>query len=153
MATLVTIQPIRMGADRMIAKAQLEEVLGDLDTEAVVLRTVPNTGEKKHMDYSGTNPPYLEGEAASWLCSRGVNHLLLDLPSVDREEDGGALAAHKAFWGLADQPRPHATITEFIYVPDHLEDGRYLMNLQMAAFGNDACPSRPLLFPVKIADG
>ncbi len=70
------------------------------------------------------------------------------MPSVDREEDGGALEAHKAFWGVPEYPRPDATITELIYVPNTVVDGKYLLNLQMAAFENDACPSRPLLFPV-----
>ena len=74
-----------------------------------------------------------------------MRHLLLDLPSVDPEHDGGALAAHKAFWGLPDRPRHGATITELIAVPDTAEDGLYLLNLQTAALENDASPSRPIL--------
>jgi hypothetical protein len=39
-----------------------------------------------------------------------------------------------------------STITELIYVPNAVEDGRYLLNLQIAPFAADASPSRPLLF-------
>jgi hypothetical protein len=80
-------------------------------------------------------------------------HLLLDLPSVDREEDGGRLAAHKAFWGLPEDPRPRATITELIYAPPEVADGTYLLNIQLAAFENDASPSRPILFPMEVVTG
>ena len=152
-ATLVSMKPVPVGGDSVVTCEQLKDALADLSTEAVIIRTLPNPETKKAMDYSGTNPPYLQGEAASWLNEQGVNHLLLDLPSVDREEDGGALASHRAFWGVPDRPRHTATITECIYVPDRLKDGIYLLNLQMAAIENDACPSRPVLFPMQPQSG
>jgi len=83
------------------------------------------------------------------MASVGIEHLLLDLPSVDRESDGGALAAHRAFWRYPDAPRMEATITEFIYVPDAVVDGLYYLNLQVAPFENDASPSRPVLYPIE----
>ena len=149
LATLVSIEPEVRGADRVVGGEQLKKALPAPVSKAVVLRTLPNHEAKKQTDYSRTNPPYMEPSGVEWLRSQGVDHLLLDLPSVDREEDGGALAAHKAFWGLPEHPRPEATITEFIYVPEHLMDGTYLLNLQVAAFDNDACPSRPVLFPLE----
>jgi kynurenine formamidase len=148
-ARLVSIAPERRGTDKMVTRSQLQDVLGHPLPAALVLRTLPNPESRRTQEYSGSNPPYLEAEAADWLRIQGVVHLLLDLPSVDKEQDGGALAAHKAFWGLPSQPRPGATITELIYVPDHVVDGMYLLNLQMAAFENDASPSRPILFPMK----
>jgi hypothetical protein len=75
-----------------------------------------------------------------------VKHLLLDLPSVDREEDGGVLAAHHAFWdhpGTLDLER---TITELIHVPPTAKDGDYLLELQLPRIMNDAAPSRPVLY-------
>ena len=134
--------------DLNLFQEQLEKALPTPVSKALILRTLPNPGDKKHKDYTGTNPPFLEPKGVAWLRDQGVEHLLLDLPSVDPEQDGGSLAAHKAFWGLPGKPRPEATITEFIFVPDYLKDGRYLLNLQVAVFDNDACPSRPLLFPL-----
>jgi hypothetical protein len=80
------------------------------------------------------------------MANNGIDHLLLDLPSVDREVDGGALAAHRAFWNYPENPRMKATITELIYVPSKVQDGQYFLNLQVAPIENDASPSRPVLY-------
>jgi hypothetical protein len=40
------------------------------------------------------------------------------------------------------------TITELIFVPNEVKDGPYLLNLQTAAFENDATPSRPVIYPI-----
>ena len=50
-------------------------------------------------------------------------HLLLDLPSVDREEDDGVLAAHHAFWDFPRTTDLQRTITELLFVPDEVRDG------------------------------
>ena len=85
-------------------------------------------------------------------------HLLLDVPSADRADDGGHLSAHREFFGLpggstslAEVRRPHCTITELVYVEDRVADGAYLLSLQIPALGGDAVPSRPLLYPVRPA--
>lgn len=117
--------------------------------EAAVVRTLPNSGDKQGRDYSRSNPPYFSPEALLHLRKAGIRHILTDLPSVDREEDGGALRAHRAFWKSGLPGDAEATITEFIFVPDSVEDGAYLLNLQTAPFENDASPSRPVLFPVR----
>ncbi|MFN8155387.1 MAG: cyclase family protein [Bacteroidia bacterium] len=144
-ATLVTIAPEQRGEDFVISLDTLTAALPKV-SEAVILRTMPNGNDKTGKNYSNTNPAYLEAEAAAWLREMGVRHLLIDLPSVDREQDGGALAAHHAFWNHPQQTRYDATITELVYIPDSITDGLYFMNLQTAPFENDASPSRPLLF-------
>jgi hypothetical protein len=40
------------------------------------------------------------------------------------------------------------TITEFIYVPNKVKDGSYILNLQIAPFENDATPSKPVLYEI-----
>ncbi|HET8737557.1 MAG TPA: cyclase family protein, partial [Pricia sp.] len=114
----------------------------------MVIRTLPNDRTKLTRQYSGTNPPYLLEEAAAYLVEIGVEHLLIDLPSVDKENDEGALSAHKAFWNFDGTLRKKATITELIYVPSGIEDGTYFLNLQVAAFENDASSSRPVLYRI-----
>lgn len=141
---LITAKPRQVDGDNVIDLDQIKAALPIIDVSALMLRTRHTCSS--NLNWSGTNPPYLYYEAAQWLADSGIDHLLLDLPSVDREQDGGLLAAHKAFWGLPEAPRMHATITELISVPDELEDGLYLLNLQVAALDNDASPSRPLLF-------
>ena len=114
---------------------------------ALIIRTLPNDKSKLTRNYNKTNPPYLEESLATYLNKQGIFHLLVDLPSLDREEDGGKLSAHKAFWGIPNKLRPSATITELIYVPNEVKDGTYLLNLQIAAFELDATPSKPVLYP------
>lgn len=113
---------------------------------ALVMRTTPNNQLKLTRAYSDTNPPFLLPETAEKLVAAGVEHLLVDLPSVDREFDEGKLRCHHIFFGIPHAPRPHSTITELIYVPDEVPDGLYLMNLQTAPFENDATPSRPVIY-------
>ena len=78
----------------------------------------------------------------------GVKHLLVDVPSVDREQDGGKLIFHHAYWGVPDNQRFDRTITELIYIDDMAEDGPYLLTIETAQFGNDATPSRPIIYPI-----
>jgi arylformamidase len=147
-AELITVAPESYGEDFVISKKQVEIALRGKTPEAVVIRTIPNLSDKKTKQYSHTNWPYLLEETALFLRNSGVQHLLVDLPSVDKEKDNGELLAHRAFWGFPDHPRKEATITEFIYVSNSIQDGSYLLNLQMASFVNDASPSKPVLYQV-----
>lgn len=113
---------------------------------ALVVRTLPNDPRKRSMAWSGSNPPFIEPEAMQLILERGVQHLLVDLPSVDREKDGGVLKAHHIFWQWPESPRVHSTITELIYVPDEVQDGLYLLNINASAVDADAAPSRPMLY-------
>ena len=116
--------------------------------DAVIIRTLPNLEEKKNRQYSNTNPTYMLEETAVFLKEKGIKHLLIDLPSVDKEKDEGKLLAHNAFWNTGGPLRMDATITEFIYVPNHVKDGEYLLNLMIAPFENDATPSKPILYKI-----
>lgn len=148
-ARLVTIEPEKQqNGDRVISEEQVAEKWKGGQPEAFIIRTHPNSPSKMTYDYSGTNPPYLTPEAISFLVEKDVQHLLLDLPSVDKEEDGGELASHKMFWQYPTDPRQDATITELIYVPDKARDGFYILNLQIASFELDASPSKPVLYQI-----
>lgn len=147
LAKVVSVYPQRTeNGDRVIFRSQLEELLSKNEAEALIIRTLPNDDLKMRQNYSGTNPPYLHHEAAAYLVECGVQHLLLDLPSVDREEDEGKLLAHRAFWQYPETVRTHATITEMIYVPNALRDGLYLLNLQTTSLDLDASPSKPVVY-------
>lgn len=133
--------------DGLITKEQLVDLLKSKSTpEALIIRTLPNKDEKLSKNWSKTNWAYLEESAAAYIAELGIKHLLIDLPSVDREIDGGLLLAHKAFWQYPESTRFEATITEMIFVPDTVKDGSYFLNLQIASFENDATPSKPVLF-------
>ena len=147
LARLVSIYPQKIvNGDRVILRNQLEAVFSKGDAPALVIRTLPNDDLKLKTNYSGSNPPYVDVDAMQYLVECGVDHLLLDLPSVDREQDEGKLAAHKAFWDMSGKRRTKCTITELIYVDNAIKDGLYLLNLQIASFEIDASPSKPVLY-------
>lgn len=149
-ATLVTVDPVQLeNGDFVVQAAQIAPFLNKDFSEALLIRTLPNGLDKKSMNYSGTNPCYLDIEIVDLLNDFGVKHLLVDQPSVDREEDGGALAFHHAFWNVPEKPNFERTITELIYVPNDVADGNYILEIQLAAFHNDASPSRPVLYKIE----
>lgn len=152
-AKLISITPKEVNngedVDHVVQFEDVKNALGDEAIDAVILRTLPNTEQKKHQNYSSTNPPYLDKSIVDIFDELGVKHFLLDLPSVDRESDGGELAFHHKFWNVPAQPNHERTITEMIFVDNAIKDGEYLLNLQVAPFENDASPSRPVLYSIE----
>ena len=148
-AELITVAPEKIEEDYVISKSQLKFLLKQRKPEALVIRTMPNTKDKLSRQYSNTNWPYLTEDAAEFIKKIGVQHLLVDLPSVDKEKDDGKLLAHKAFWDVNGKIRKNATITEFIYVKKKIQDGKDILNLQIAPFENDATPSKPILYKIE----
>jgi kynurenine formamidase len=153
-AELISIEPEKNNKDLIITKNQIANALNGKKPEAIIIRTLPNIETKKSRKYSHTNPPYLSEEAAIFIRENGIQHLLIDLPSVDKEHDGGKLLAHKAFWNVKNtlnlniDARIDCTITELIYVDTKIPDGDYILNLQIASFENDASPSKPILYAI-----
>lgn len=133
--------------DLVIGKAELKDQIADQSPEALVIRTLPNT-DKTEKDYSNTNPPYLTEEAMHFIVEKNIQHLLIDLPSVDREFDEGKLSAHHIFWNYPEDKNSTKTITELIVIPNEIQDGNYVLNLMVAPFVNDASPSKPVIYEV-----
>lgn len=149
LAQVISVPMHTINHDQVVIWDDLATVIKP-DVEAVVLRTLPNTAHKLTAHYSGNNPGYFTPEVCLNLCKMGVKHLIIDLPSVDREEDGGALAAHHAFWNYPNAPRKDATITEMAFIADSIADGLYVLNLQIASIKSDASPSKPVLYKTHV---
>ncbi len=152
--------PAPRPGDRLITRAALlERWPRGLASEprALVLRTqlAKPLGRGAEPVESGALPPYLSREAATLLVERRIEHLVVDLPSIDRLADEGRLTAHRIFFGLPPgardvgaAQRPHCTVTELARIPPDTHDGGYLLELQLPALAGDAVPSRPLLHPL-----
>ena len=84
-------EPAPQPTDFLITRRALEtswlQAAAPFEPRALVIRTLPNTTAKRHQDYSNQTPPYLSREAASLLVERGIEHLVVDLPSIDRSHD------------------------------------------------------------------
>lgn len=122
---------------------------------AAIIRTLPNGADKRSRDYTDAVPPYLTREAVEWLVEKRIEHLVLDVPSLDRTHDEGRLVGHRLFFGLppgstarGDAARSRATVTELAFVPDELADGPCLLQLAVPAIGGDAVPSQPIVYPL-----
>lgn len=158
-ALLITVEPQPSLGDRVITLQALQTAIGPhrlADYHALVVRTSPNDESKLTRNYdTEPPPPYFATDAMSWIVEHGIETLVVDLPSIDRAQDGGRLAAHRIFWGVpqggtsgALATRAHATITEMAFIPNTVADGPYLLNLQVPPFMSDAAPSRPILLPL-----
>jgi len=151
--------------DKLITRRAIENALQKLANpesripnpkfDGLIIRTLPNDESKKRRAYMENPPPFFSTEAMNYIAEKGVKHLLVDMPSIDRAFDEGKLSNHRIFWNVAPDSRAineasliHNTVTEMIYVPDEIRDGAYLLNLQIASFAADASPSRPLLFKI-----
>jgi kynurenine formamidase len=147
-ARVVSVYPTLMdNGDKVITKDSFQGVENQGENSWII-RTLPNPDNKRYQHYSGTNPTYFDPEVMSYLIEMGIEHLLVDLPSVDREEDGGVLASHHRFWEYPEKKFVKRTITELVYIPDYVHDGLYLLHLLVPAINLDAAPSRPILYPM-----
>ena len=172
LAVLLSVRPVALGAtskadasqaspsDPVITRELLAATAAPWLADpwaALVIRTLPNDPSKLQRIYAGACPaPYFLPDAMDWIVARGVSSLVVDLPSLDRAEDGGALAAHRIYWGLPLGERDpqlaargRALVTELAYVPPVAPDGLYLLDLHVPAFATDAAPSRPVLYPAR----
>jgi kynurenine formamidase len=151
--------------DKVITRKTIEKALQNLEnpkskiqnpkSDGLIIRTLPNDESKKSRRYMENLPPFFSTEAMKYIAGKNVKHLLVDMPSIDRTFDEGKLSNHRIFWNVApnsfelsEESLQNNTITEMIFVPEFVEDGAYLLNLQITAFQSDASPSRPILFKI-----
>ena len=170
-AMLVTVQP-KTGkqvtqsyrpeieaADQIIDSTQLLEAVakvGDpklICPDALIVRTLPNDVDKHSRTYALKNAsPFFSVEAIEAVNALGVEHLLVDLPSIDRSNDEGLLTNHHIFWSvpetthdLTESTKRNKTITEMVFVADEIADGLFGISIQVPALKSDAAPSLSLI--------
>lgn len=117
-----------------------------IDGALVVLTGTLRTDSDAH--FSDEIPPYFTTEAMRWIARVArPRHLLVDLPSVDRLWDGGLVANHKEFWGVATDhvACPERTITEFVRAAPEATTGYAQLQLSVSSWRSDAAPSRVTL--------
>jgi len=149
--------PTLAKGDQIITRAALEDLLSDYSNEqlqSLVVRTLPNDKNKCSQAYSLDNQPaFFSREAILYLNERAVEHLIVDIPSLDRLHDDGLLTCHHLFWQVEEGKHQanensllNKTITEMAFIDNPMADGFYFINLQIPAFISDAAPSRPTLY-------
>lgn len=144
--------------DLLITKKMIGKALENADEnflKGLIMRTLPNDENKLTREYLNEVPPFFSTEAMLFLREKNIEHLLCDLPSIDRIFDEGKLSNHRIFWNVEQgkfETNKNSlisnTITELIFVPEKISDDKYLLNLQIAPFSTDASPSRAVLFSI-----
>ena len=149
--------PKLLTGDQLITRTALASLIADYSNEqlqCLVVRTLPNNQDKCSQIYSQNNQPsFFSREAILYLNERSVEHLILDIPSLDRLHDDGLLTCHHLFWQVEEGKHQanesslvSKTITEMAFIDNKISDGFYFINLQIPAFINDAAPSKPVLY-------
>ena len=118
---------------------------------ALIIRTTPNAENKKYYKFNINPPPFFTNDALRYISDSDIQHLVVDLPSIDRISDNGILGNHRIFWGDGQNakgevnPDSKNTITELAFISNDVRDGFYFLNIQLPHFECDAAPSRPIL--------
>ncbi len=183
-ATLLDVTPARLGAsgehaagkgapeDWVLTRVAFEraldaaaETVRDLAAEpaafadALVLRSDVDGAIGPDFDFHGGGAPYPTAEAMALLAALPTRLLVLDLPSLDREDDGGTAPNHAIWWGFPDGDRAVARATrrdrllvELARVPLALAAGPWLLQLGVPPVVSDAAPAGVWLLPVCAAN-
>lgn len=111
--------------DRIVTKLALKEAIKPTDGAQVAL--IQFVGEDRTIQ----NWPYLTNEAVAYLIECGIRIVGLNIPSIDRESDGGNASNHKIVF--ADQNR---LVVESLAL-DAVPTGKMAIELRPDAFGED----------------
>lgn len=141
----------------MLENREINRILRLLKINSIIIRTLPNLEIKKFQNYIDNPPSYLTNDAMELINNLKFKHLLVDIPSVDRQFDDGVLSSHHIFWNVEGNSQNQITnvenmntITEMIFVKNEISDGLYLLNIQIAPFELDAAPSKPVIYNIEL---
>ena len=151
-ALLITVEPeltsetnesyhARWDGELVITKQLIQKKV-DQSHSALIIRTIPNDKSKISRNYDKMTAPFFTHQAIDYIASAGVEHLLVDLPSVDKADDEGKLGNHKRFFKYGK------TISELLFINDSIDDGFGFLQIQIPNWALDAVPSRPIFYPV-----
>ncbi len=132
---------VKCDNDKIISVQSLRGKLSN-NIKALIIRTYPNKLDKIKRDYNLHPAPFLTHESVDYLIEKKIEHLLIDIPSIDRADDNGKLNNHHHFFKFGK------TISELLFIPDSLDDGLGFTQIQIPNWGLDAAPSRPIFYPI-----
>ena len=137
--------------DLIITKSILKNKLEPYkinNINGLIIRTLPNLeNEVIIKNYNLQHNAFFSNEAIHYLKSLKIEHLIVDLPSIDKFDDGGLLGNHQIFWDIKKEPNEN-TITELAFIKNDIKDGSYLLSLNILNINLDASPSRPMIYPI-----
>ncbi len=151
-ACLITVEPVAANAikdsyhfdisNSIVISEELIKSKLSTSCKALIVRTLPNDQSKLSRNYDDQPAPFFTNDAIHYINELGIMHLLVDIPSIDKPDDGGLLGNHRLFFDHGD------TISELLFIPNDLLDGFGFLQIQIPNWNLDSAPSRPIFFPV-----
>ena len=92
--------------------------------KALIVRTLPNNQSKLSRNYDNQPVPFFTNDAIRYVNELGIMHLLVDIPSIDKPNDGGRLGNHRLFL-IMEIPFLN------YYIFDNLLDGFGFLRIQI----------------------
>ena len=136
--------------DMVITKKMINDEISNMNfIDCLIIRTLPNGDFKFGVDYNKNKYAFLSNDAVEYLLSIGVKHLIIDTPSIDMYDDGGALGNHQIFFKDKNGSFNKNTITEMAFIPNSISDGLYFTTIKFLNLDLDASPSVPIVFKFK----
>tara|TARA_B100000686_G_C16584519_1_gene859985 strand:- start:134 stop:910 length:777 start_codon:yes stop_codon:yes gene_type:complete len=129
----------KLSHELVITAESLKEKLFD-SFVALIVRTTPNDSSKIYRNYDRQPAPFFTNNAIDYIIELGIEHLLVDTPSIDKADDGGLLGNHRRFF------KQGKTISELLYIPNSIPDGLGFLQIQIPNWRLDAVPSRPIFY-------
>ena len=151
-ALLITVEPELTSAtdesyhvdwdEELVITKQVIQKKMHQSHSALIIRTIPNDRSKISRNYDKIRAPFFTHQAIDYIASEGVEHLLVDLPSIDKADDEGKLGNHKRFFKYGK------TISELLFINNSISDGLGFLQIQIPNWSLDAAPCLPIFFPV-----
>lgn len=127
-------------SDLVISKESIKEKVKD-KIDSLIIRTLPNSNFKLSRNYDESPAPFFTSEAIEYINELSIQHLLVDVPSIDKANDNGLLGNHHSFF------KKGKTISELLYIDNSIKDSFGFLQIQIPNWNLDAAPSRPIFYP------
>lgn len=177
-AILITVEPEKYSdemtdsyshaavGDFMITRKSIEAAILRAATQETLLAASAVIVRCRHDNYTEgpankfSSFPYYSKEAIKFIRDH-FSHHLTNLPSIDRERDGGTVPNHRRFFKVPKDKKSATlfnasgkieehykrTNTEMCFIPADVKDGAYVVHLQLLNnWDLDAAPSAPVIF-------
>ena len=133
--------------DNCVKKEHIEQLDLLKDIKILIVKTKYSELDQ-YFDFSNTNPIHFDPKFMEWLTENfpNIKLLITDLPSIDKENDGGKLLGHKNYFNFNEHERgDKKAIVELAYCKG-VESGIYYTILTPSKIDTDAILTDIFLF-------
>jgi len=160
---VIDLTDIRIEQGRLISRNEIERKLRNNRLPVTMLAIKTKASEfPQDYDFSDKGFIALDAEAAKGIHDYSIvinskkfiiDCLILDLPSIDPERDGGKLSAHRSYFGLPETGHYSQNVEKRILIElayfSEIEEGYYYAVLTPSRFQTNAAATEILFWPLR----